>query len=72
MENRRSYCYCWFSTMAIIKINSVGIEKDKYGVKLKYPNRKCKDCRRYPCFPEITKCSSNFAAYGCVYYKEED
>lgn len=45
--------------------------KDKYGIRLKFPKRNCKDCLRYPCFPEIKKCSSNFAAYGCVYYKDE-
>lgn len=45
------------------------IGKDKYGVKLKFPTRKCKECSRYPCFPGIDKCSSNFAAYGCTYYK---
>lgn len=54
--------------MAIIKINS--IDKDKFGVKLKFPNRKCKQCQKYPCFPEIDKCLSNFAAYGCTYYKD--
>ena len=54
--------------MAIIKINS--IDKYKFGVKLKFPNRKCKQCQKYPCFPEIDKCLSNFAAYGCTYYKD--
>ena len=56
--------------MAIIKGRTVGKEKDKYGVKLKYPNRQCKNCSKYPCFPEIEKCSSNFAAYGCIYYTD--
>ena len=44
--------------------------EDKFGVKLKFPNRECKSCRRYPCFRGIEKCSSNFAAYGCTYYRE--
>lgn len=44
--------------------------KDEYGTILKYPDRSCKDCKRYPCFPEINKCRSNFAAYGCLQYKE--
>lgn len=44
--------------------------KDEYGTILKYPDRNCKECKRYPCFPEITKCRSNFAAYGCLQYKE--
>ena len=56
--------------MAIVKMNPVGIEKDKFGVKLKFPNRKCKQCQRYPCFPEIGKCASNFAVYGCTYYRD--
>lgn len=57
---------CWFIIIFIAKVN---IEKDQYGTKLKYPKRQCKDCLKYPCFPEIEKCSSNFAAYGCFYYK---
>lgn len=46
----------------------IGIDQDKYGVRYKYPTRKCKTCRRYPCFIGIDKCKSNFAAYGCTYY----
>lgn len=49
---------------------NVIVLKDKYGVKLKYPNRKCEECKKYPCFDEISKCSSNFAAYGCFYYED--
>ena len=48
------------------------IEKDKFGVKLKFPNRKCIQCIRYPCFKGITRCSSNFASYGCVYYRSKE
>ena len=70
MEDRGSYCQCKFTNMALIKINQ--IIKDKYGVKLKYPNRQCKDCKKYPCFYGIDKCLSNFAAYGCVYYKDSN
>lgn len=58
--------------MAYTKVTTIGIEKDKYGVKLKYPTRKCVNCTRYPCFKDIDKCSSNFAAYGCIYYKEPE
>lgn len=54
--------------MAIIKVNS--FDKDEYGVKLKFPDRSCSLCKKYPCFSEIKKCSSNFAAYGCTYYEE--
>ena len=58
--------------MAISKVKPIIIDKDKYGVKLKYPNRNCKNCLKYPCFSGINKCSSNFAAYGCIYYKGSD
>ena len=44
--------------------------KDKFGIKLKYPERTCKKCKRYPCFTEIDKCVCNFATYGCTLYKE--
>lgn len=46
--------------------------KDQIGVKLKFPNRKCKSCKKYPCFKGMEKCISDFAAYGCIYYKETD
>lgn len=55
--------------MAFIKINL--IEKDKFGVRLKFPDRKCKSCARYPCFKGIEKCFSNFASYGCILYKDK-
>ena len=44
--------------------------KDKYGVKLKYPERECKQCKNYPCFSGITECRSDFAKYGCNLYVE--
>lgn len=43
--------------------------KDKFGIKLKYPERDCKNCLRYPCFAGIDRTVSNFAAYGCLLYK---
>lgn len=46
------------------------IVRDKYGVKLKYPNRNCDTCQKYPCFEGIKKCRSNFAKNGCKYYLE--
>lgn len=46
----------------------VGINKDKFGTKLKFPTRDCKLCQRFPCFSGIEKCLSNFAAYGCSIY----
>lgn len=42
--------------------------KDKYGVKLKYPTRSCKECGKYPCFEGIKKCKSDMAKYGCLLY----
>lgn len=42
------------------------IKKDKFGVVLKFPDRSCKMCIRYPCFPEISKFRSDFAKYGCI------
>ncbi len=39
--------------------------KDIYGVKLKHPNRSCKECKYYPCFQGIENCVSDFAKYGC-------
>lgn len=68
MANRRYFCKCWTSIVASIKVTSQEVEKDKYGVKLKFPNRTCKYCKKYPCFIGIEKCVSNFAAYGCTYY----
>lgn len=41
------------------------VARDKYGTKLKYPNRSCIDCAKYPCFDGITKCISDFAKIGC-------
>lgn len=51
--------------MALVKINPASLGRDKYMLRYKYPNRTCKQCKKYPCFPEIDTCSSNFAAYGC-------
>lgn len=45
------------------------METDKLGVKLKFPERKCTKCVKYPCFMGIETCKSNFAGYGCTYYK---
>lgn len=50
----------------------MNLGKDEFGTKLKYPNRQCKQCKKYPCFLDIEKCSSNFAAYGCFYYEGPD
>lgn len=39
--------------------------RDKYGTKLKYPDRSCKECAKYPCFDGIDKCKSDFSKFGC-------
>lgn len=41
------------------------VVRDECGTKLKFPNRSCKECKKYPCFEGINKCLSNFAAMGC-------
>ncbi len=51
-------------------MNPIKATKDKFGVKLKYPDRTCKDCAKYPCFIGIDKCRSDMAKYGCSLYSE--
>lgn len=46
------------------------LQRDKFGVKLKYLDRTCKTCRKYPCFSGIENCVCDFAKYGCTYYSE--
>lgn len=46
------------------------IIKDKYGVILKASHRTCKQCKKYPCFEGIDKCSCDFAKYGCIYFSK--
>lgn len=43
---------------------------DGYGINYKYPERKCSQCIKYPCFKGIEKCRSEFAAYGCLDYND--
>ena len=52
-------------------MSAIKIVKDKFGVKLKYPQRSCKNCKKYPCFNGIINCKSDFAKYGCIYYSEK-
>lgn len=49
---------------------SDSFDKDRDGVKYKYPERTCKDCSRYPCFRGIERSVCDFAKYGCVHYKD--
>lgn len=41
---------------------------DKYGIKYKYPDRSCLNCKKYPCFAGIKLCVCDFAKYGCSLY----
>lgn len=46
--------------------------KDTSGFRYKYPGRSCKKCLKYPCLKEMDKLKSNFAAYGCTMYSDEN
>lgn len=48
------------------------VVKDQWNVKLKYPDRSCKECAKYPCFEGIENTVSNFSQYGCIYYKSRN
>lgn len=48
----------------------MSVVKDKFGVKLKFPDRSCKKCKRYPCFEGINNCVCDFASYGCNIYSD--
>ena len=43
--------------------------KDKDGVKLKYPERSCSQCIRYPCMQNMNEFKCNIAQYGCRDFK---
>ena len=60
----------WITAFITYQMKNLKIVKDDYGIKLKFPERSCEKCKKFPCFPEIDKTSSNFAAYGCIYFKE--
>lgn len=51
-------------------MNPIKPKKDTHGVKLKYPDRTCKTCRKHPCFEGMNNCVCDFAKYGCIYYSE--
>lgn len=46
-------------------------ERDENGVRIKYPDRNCQQCKNYPCFEGMENCLSNFAMYGCVLFEEK-
>ncbi len=47
------------------------IVKDDYGVKLKFPERSCNLCKKYPCFDGIENASCDYAKYGCNYWSNK-
>lgn len=44
--------------------------KDKDGFHYKHPERSCNRCMKYPCLKDMDKLKSDFAKYGCTYYKD--
>lgn len=46
-------------------------DKDKDGVKYKFPERSCEDCTKYPCIKGMQKLDCNLAKYGCTDYKQK-
>lgn len=45
------------------------ILRDKDGITFKYPNRRCKDCKEFPCIKNMSKLKCDFAKYGCRNFK---
>lgn len=41
------------------------VHRDKDGIKLKYPERTCSQCKKYPCFDKMDILNFDFAKYGC-------
>lgn len=45
------------------------MEEDKEHKKYwKFPERDCKECKKYPCFVGQKNMIANFAKYGCINY----
>ena len=44
------------------------VQRDPNGVKYINPDRRCKDCKHYPCMLGQDKLKSDFARYGCTLY----
>lgn len=36
--------------------------------KIKFPDRSCKECKKYPCMSNFEIFRSDFAKYGCKNY----
>lgn len=47
------------------------IEKDQFGIVIKFPERECKDCLWYPCMSNFEIFKTPFAKYGCRDYKNK-
>ena len=43
--------------------------KDKDGVKLMFPDRSCRQCKKYPCMQNFGLFKCDFAKYGCKQFK---
>lgn len=44
--------------------------RDKDNVKLKYPERTCKECKRYPCRNGLDNLRADLSKYGCSLYSD--
>lgn len=56
-------------------MNELGVDQIKERKDAnKYPQRKCSECTRYPCFKGQGNGShsTNFAAYGCNQYQSKN
>ena len=56
--------------LIILKImaKKLKFDRDKNGIKYKFPERSCLECSKYPYFTGIDKCVCDFAKYGCTQY----
>ena len=43
--------------------------KDRNGIKLKFPDRSCKQCKKYSCMQNFELFKCDFAKYGCKQFK---
>lgn len=43
--------------------------KDKNNIIYKYPEKTCKNCKKYPCFKGFDFINLDFAKYGCLNYE---
>lgn len=48
----------------------MAVIKDTWNVKLPCPEHTCKECLKYPCFSGIENTKSDFAKYGCKYFRK--